>query len=53
MKKFFALMLVVTGLFIMGCAKSEEATPSATPPANESETEAPPADETPAEAPAN
>jgi hypothetical protein len=43
MKKLFALMLVVTGLVIAGCAKSEE-----TPPADTTTT--PPA-ETPAETP--
>jgi hypothetical protein len=45
MKKLFALMLVVTGLVIAGCAKSEE-----TPPADTTKETTPPAD-TPAETP--
>ncbi len=52
MKKLFALMLVAAGLVIGGCAKSEEATPAATPPAAETETTTPPAEEKPAETPA-
>jgi hypothetical protein len=52
MKKLFALMLVVSATFVMGCAKSETTEPAA--PAET--TTAPPAEgtttETPAETPA-
>jgi hypothetical protein len=48
MKKLIALMLVVTGLFISGCAKSEDATTA--PPADTTKETTPPAD-TPAETP--
>jgi hypothetical protein len=56
MKKLFALMLVVSAMFVMGCAKSDTTEPAApaettAPPAEGTTTETPPA-ETPAQ-PAN
>jgi hypothetical protein len=47
MKKFFALMLVVTAMVISGCAKSD--TDSATTPPADTTTETTPPADTPAE----
>jgi hypothetical protein len=56
MKKLFALMLVVTGLVIAGCAKTDDTTPAdtndTTPPVNEPADPADPATP-PADDPAN